>query len=282
MSKNVFERDNHLTGNSSEKLYLDARTADVKFIFDAATGRAELILAHKAILSVGSPVFDSMFYGSLPERRYILILGASPGAFKEFLQFFYLRKVQLTAENIFQVANLCKKYELNDGLSLCEDPMKKTLTIDSMCSGYASVKLLEIENIVEYCEQQIKQKASEVLKSADFLECDPKKFDEILQLVSSECSASVIVNGCMAWAKAECGRKNVSSTPANLKVQLKGSFDRIRFDKLDSDKFSRFTSTYKQFFDENELLAIILKVMPKKSIKVKAVCDFNCISICFF
>lgn len=273
----VFEEENKAALKGCQKLYLDEKTADVEFLFN----NAESISAHKNILSVGSPVFDTMFYGSLPEKRHILISDAIKGAFREFLQFFYLSKVRLTAENIFQVANLCKKYVVIDGLSLCEAPMKKSLTINNMCSGYAMAKLLEIENIIKYCGEGIKENSSKILKSPEFLSCNHKQFDDILQLLSPGCKASAIVHGCMSWAKSECGRKNISSTSANLKVQLIGSFDRIPFSKLNSDRFSQFTNTYKQFFDEDELLAIILKIMPKKVKTVQSVCDFIRILKCF-
>lgn len=62
MSENVFESDNHLIRNNSIKLYLDAKTADVKFISGAGTDHVGTVPAHKALLSVGSPVINTMFY----------------------------------------------------------------------------------------------------------------------------------------------------------------------------------------------------------------------------
>ncbi|XP_055305932.1 BTB/POZ domain-containing protein 3-like [Sitodiplosis mosellana] len=167
MADNVF--DNHLTRNKSENLYLDSKTADVKFVFGAGTDHVETVPAHKSILSIVSPMFDKMFYGSLPEPGDVPIVDASAAAFKEFLQFFYLNKVQLTPEHIIDVSNLCKKYELVEGLAICENPLQKSFSIDEMCSGYALAILLEITNTIQFCEKKIKLNAEAILKSTSFL-----------------------------------------------------------------------------------------------------------------
>lgn len=278
MSKKVFKGNNGLASKNCEKLYLDSVTTDVNFVFrkDAVN-----VSAHKAILAAGSPVFHTMFYGSLPEKGDILIEDATAEAFKEFLQFFYLSKVQLSSQNIFQVANLCKKYEVNNGLKWCEAPMKQSLTIYNWCSTYAVASLLEMSNVIEYCEKEIKKNTAEVLKSDDFLECDQKVVDKILQLVSSKCSASVVVDACMAWTKAKCERKNLELTSANLKAQLKPFFHQIPFADLDSEQFSHHTKAYKQFFTEDELQAMLLNVMSSKEAKkhgtapplIELICD---------
>ncbi|XP_055308831.1 BTB/POZ domain-containing protein 6-A-like [Sitodiplosis mosellana] len=262
MSGNVFEQDNKMACSLGQKLYLNSKTADTKFVFKDST---ESVVAHKNVLSVVSQVFDTMFYGSLPENGDILIVDASPEAFKQFLQFFHLAKVRLTSEYIFQVANLCKKYQVNDGLKLCEFPMQQSLAINNMCSGYATAKLLEMENVIKFCEKEIKQKATEVLKSFDFLECDYKLLDKILQLVSSKCSAPAIVDACMAWAKAKCVRNGRSTTDSNLKLQLNGLFHRIPFDDLSPEQFYQHRKTYKRFLDEDDLESIVMKTLSKKA-----------------
>lgn len=272
MSGTVFERENQRASSIGAKLYLDAKMADVKFVFKNCT---EFVVAHKIVLSVGSPVFDTMFYGSLPEEGDILIVDASLEAFKQFIQFFYLDKVKLTPDSIFEVANLCKKYAVDYGLKLCEYPMQQSLTISNMCKGYAVATLLEMEGVVKFCEGEIKQKATEVLKSVDFLECDYKMLDKILQLVSSNCSASVIVDACMNWAEAECGRKKKPATDPFLKIQLKGLLDRIPFHELSPEEFSLHRKTYKRVLDENYLESIIMKTLPRKAKTTESVSILN-------
>lgn len=130
MNDKVFVRDND-TIRRNENLYLDSKTSDVCFVFSTETER---VSAHKCILSIVSPVFDAMFYGSMIEKDDVLIVDASAAAFKEFLQFFYLSKVELTPENIGIVTNLCNKYELNEALKVCEAPLQMSLKNKDFCS----------------------------------------------------------------------------------------------------------------------------------------------------
>lgn len=160
---------------------------------------------------------------------------------------------------------MCQKYELFDALKLCEAPIKKTLASSNICSGYAQALLLDMEAVINFCEKKIKQKAYEILDSVDFLKCDQKILGKIIPLVAPKCSASVIVDACMDWAKAKCERDNLEDTPENLKAQLKDLIDLIPFDELDSKQFTRHTKTYKRFFVEDELEAIISKTFAKKS-----------------
>lgn len=100
--------------------YLNPKGADINFIFDAGTEHPEKVKAHKVFLSLDCPVFDTMFFGSIPEKGDVPIVDVSAEAFIEFLQFFYLDEVKLSSANIVEVTNLCKKYEMNDFLTPCE------------------------------------------------------------------------------------------------------------------------------------------------------------------
>lgn len=94
-------------GNSLDSvgnLYRDSKTADVHFKFESSNnGTATQIDAHKNLLAATSDVFGAMFYGELKETGDIRVVDVSDAAFKEFLQYFYQRKVKLSAENISEV-----------------------------------------------------------------------------------------------------------------------------------------------------------------------------------
>lgn len=270
MSVKVFEEKNDVVRRSSEKFYLDTRTADLKFMFGSGTDHTECVPAHKILLSIGSPVFETMFYGSLKEKPNIPIVDASADAFKEFSQFFYLDKVRLKSDNIIDVTNLCKKYQLTEGLRMCENPLKRTLgfNVNEMCSGYEIAILLELDNVIESCEQNIKINANEIVRSNSFTECNRKIIGRILKLVAVECNASVIVDACIAWAKAECRREQVRPTAVNLKMQLAFLFEQMPFANLSASQFARFIRMYKGFFNEDDLETIILKVLTNKTTNV--------------
>lgn len=235
------------------------------FVFNENTVHVLHVPAHKNILAANSSVFDAMLFGAKQEKRYIPIDDASADAFQEFLQFFYKAKFALKCTNIIQVAKLCKRYNVVDGLKACEDPLKKSLTIANMCTVYEAALFLELGDAVQFCEKRIKSNAKAVLKSASFLKCDRELLDKILQLMPSNGSASLVVNACMEWAKAECMRTNVEAKSINLKAKLQYSFGRIPFDELGPDELVQFISTYSGFFDKATLKSIIVKTMAENS-----------------
>lgn len=243
MTERTFTRAVDLSRNNCKKLYLDEVTADVKFVLNVdieSNDRIE-IPAHKNILSINSPVFHTMFYGSMKEGPTIRIVDVSAAAFTEFLQFFYLNHVYLTSKNIIEVAYLCKKYEVAKGLQVCEIPLQDSVVdnIDNICSFYQAILLLQIDSVIKTCENTIAANAHKVLKSTNFLECSSAMFQRILKLLPPKCAASVIVDGGMAWAKAQCQRNNISPNATNLKAQLKQSVDLLPFERLTAEQFSQ-------------------------------------------
>lgn len=263
MVQGEFVCKNDFVRNNCGKLYLNSATADVFFELNVDTEDYEQIPAHKILLSIGSPVFETMFYGSLKEKSEIPIVDASAAAFKVFLSFFYLSEITLDPDYLAEVTNLCKKYELSDCLKSCEMALIDTLTNDDMCWGYRFGLLMEQEELVKFCEQKIQENPAEILKTDSFLECNQNVIKYILRLVHSECEANLIVDASMVWAKAECKRKDLNEDSKNLKDQLGEAFKRIPFDELTFLELAHHTSIYRGFFSIDELETIIQEITIK-------------------
>lgn len=264
MDFSSFEFNNESVRRATEKLYLDVTTADVYFTFGA--NPSEKVAAHKAILSVGSAVFQTMFYGSLIEKGDIPIVDASISAFKEFLQLFYQQNVRLTLDNIAEVANLCKKYDVNDGLEAAEVFLNKALTPNNVCWGYGIAQYLELTGLIEYCESIIAGYGSEVLNSAALLECDRKVLASILPLASPKCFAWDFVMAIMNWAKAECTRKELGMDSKELRRQLGGLYDEIPFSDLTIQQFAQHIALFRGFFTAQEIEDNIHKITCKTTV----------------
>lgn len=236
----------------TDSLYMDARKADVYFVFNADS-RPEKIPAHKLILSHENLVFDAMFYGPMKiESSDIPILDVSAEAFKEFLQFFYMDNVRLTVKNIDHVSNLCRKYKMNDGLMVCEKFQCSRNMNDSMCD-YIGALFLHPKHMINVHEQKIGQNPNELMKSPLFLNCSLNVLAKFLKLVLRVWSPVETVIGCMEWGKAECARKRIQASPRNLRNQFGTVFNLIPFDELTLEQFSQYIVTYKSFFSTEEV-----------------------------
>lgn len=262
---------NVLAGTGCEKLYLDTRTADVTFTFptaNSANGDNDdciHLTAHKAILSA-SPVFEAMFFGPAKETGTIRIVDVSPAAFKEFLQFFYLTRVELTAQHLIDVMNLGKKYMIADCLVACTEFCVATLKLENMCWGYELAILFDLHELRRFCEQKIGQYPCEFFRSDSFLNCDVDVLRNVLQLTALECSEAAVFDGCMAWAKqAYAPHRPPSLLNANeLRTQLNDLFYEIRFGEFTHKQFHDRYRLYGGLFSLEEFRDITMMIANKE------------------
>lgn len=257
---------NNLAGTGCEKLYLDTRTSDVTFQFPSAnSGECIEIPAHKSILSAISPVFDAMFFGPAKELGDVRIVDVTPAAFREFLQFFYLTQVKLSAEHLIDVMNLGKQYMINDCLVACTEFCVATLQLENMCWGYELAILFDLDELRGFCEQKICQHPSEVFRSTSFLNCDVDLLRCILQLEALECDEAMIFDGCIAWAKQACMRNGQQPNGVNaLRSQLNDLFYEIRFGEFTHKQFHVRYRLYDGLFSLEEFRDVTMMIASKE------------------
>ena len=84
--------------------------SDVKFVVRKSDGESEskqVIPAHKFVLSIGSPVFEAMFYGELAETRDSIELpDCEYETLLELFRYMYSDEVNLSGSNVMGVLYL--------------------------------------------------------------------------------------------------------------------------------------------------------------------------------
>lgn len=138
-----------------------AKNADVQFIFDCDEKIIKLP-AHKEVLSAWSPVFDAMFNGELKEKGNVEIVDATPGAFEEFLQFFYGNQMKLTMDNVADVLQLVDKYDVGDCFEICVDFLKQNLTTDYVLWGLNLALRFQLDDLQAHCTKKIQKNFKKV------------------------------------------------------------------------------------------------------------------------
>lgn len=203
-----------------------------------------------------------MFYGLAEDMSNVVrIVDASPGEFKEFLQFFYLNSVRLTVANKPAIMNLGEKYMLDVCKKACTELSKETLTMDSMSLGYELAILFDEPDLKKFCESKICENPSEFFQSDCFLNCAQNLLRYILQLNSLSCDESIVFNGCMSWARAVCIHKGVDENDGkNLRSELGDLFYEIRFGDMSIEKFNKFADLYEDLFSTKEFRDIIAMI----------------------
>lgn len=186
--------------------YLNERTADVFFTFE---GSSERVPAHKLILSSASNVFDRMFYGpsSSASGGDILIVGYSPKAFKDFLQFCYLDEVTLKQSTIKDVVRLLHTHEMSKCLEICGQFWFENYddrNIDDICMALECAINLQMDEFRKNCERKFSIYCAEILKTDGFLKCSFNCLNRILELDSLLCDESMVLGACLDWARYKC------------------------------------------------------------------------------
>lgn len=221
------------------KLYLNTKTADVHFKFDADgdDGAGKRIPAHKNLLAAESDVFEAMFYGGLKENGDIQVIDASDAAFMEFLQYFYLSKFNLTAKHVVDVLHLGHKYNVAQCIDDCMTFLVETMDNENVCTILQRAVLYDQTELLKMCEKHIIINTAAVFQSANFLECDQKILAHILKMNLFSCSEVEVFQACMAWIKAK-SKQTISINKAMDKKYLGNLYNEIRFASMTIDIYA--------------------------------------------
>lgn len=248
-----------------EKWYLDAKTADIHFKFEKDDGEIVEVHAHKLVLTTGSNVFRTMFYGSIPEGDEVKIKDVTIAAFQEFLAFFYMEDVTLTLENIEEVIYSIKKYGIERCLKHCVEFLIKKLENDNVCFGYRLAIVFDLDDLKYFCERKISANVEDVIKTECFLNSEWNVFNQILKLDSLVCKEAQVFDAAMKWAENSCEKKGLATDDMqNLRDQFKESIFLIHFQRMEMIEFSPRIAKYNGLFTAPELVDIIQTITSKE------------------
>lgn len=226
---------------TTETFYLNAKLADVHFLFGSVR-----VPAHKHVLAKVSDVFERMFFSELKEMGDVTIVDASAAVFKEFLQFFYLLEINLTAEHMIDVLYLGHKYNVNECINACVGFLKENVTDENVCAILTSAIFFEHHQLLKICEVHIKSRTVAVIKSTGFLECHREVLARILLMNLLSCSDVEVFEACMTWVKVKSERDILSKEIVG--THLGALFNKIPFASMSLQQFCKLAAKYNLVF----------------------------------
>lgn len=248
-------------------LFNNVKYSDVEFVLKDCDGNCVNIPANKAFLALRSSVFERMFYGELIETGRVAITDVSAEAFTEFLQFFYLTKVDLTTDNIGEVLKLIDKYDAKDFWPVCEAFMAKTLTESLACEYYELALSFDLsDDIKTKIEKLIGKKRQLVFGTNDESRPNSLVLANILKsdhLVGREVD---IFNDLMAWTKAVLQQRNKEFTMDNVRQEVIGLLEHIRFPIMTSEELIRCFKEYPDLLPPFQMIDLISFVVHKQEL----------------
>lgn len=151
------------------------RLSDCEFCFTEPGEPTKIVSANRAILALSSSVFETMFYGSLPESntKPVKIEDIDYDAFKTFLQYIYTRELHLESiDEAIKLFYAARKYDVCDIEDICEAYLYTKIEPQNVCQIFEFGKLFEKPELREICLTVIRAKTNEVFASTGFLEAD--------------------------------------------------------------------------------------------------------------
>ncbi|XP_058446295.1 BTB/POZ domain-containing protein 3-like isoform X2 [Malaya genurostris] len=139
--------------------------------------------AHKLVLSLASPVFETMFHGALAEQGNapIRIVDLEPDIFRKILQYMYTDKLSPNSIDVFKIYYGANKYMLPKIKKQCTEYLKTNIDLNNVFDLYDFATFNDEADLMQSCKNMITLYADELLNKPSFLEIKLSTFIMILE-----------------------------------------------------------------------------------------------------
>ena len=217
--------------------------SDVKFVVRKMHGESEslqLIPAHKFVLSIGSPVFEAMFYGELAETEdSIEMPDADYESLMEFFRFMYSDEVNFSGSNVMGVLYLAKKYIIPSLVDKCSEYLLDNLEPSNVFSILPSAQKYEEKNLVDRCWKVIDKQTELAVKSDGFGEIERSLLETVVKRDTLTIEEIELFKAVDLWATKECERQRLTAD-GSVKRRMLGEeiVKAIRFPTMNHEEFA--------------------------------------------
>lgn len=222
--------------------------------------------AHKLILAMSSSVFAAMFYGALAHREnQVKIPDTDPDAFQIFLCFIYTDQLDLQdTDQAILVYWLADKYMVNKLKTLCCKYLTDNINSENVCQIYEFAKLGNCSSLIFRTCKFIVLNTESVIGTKSFETININTLKWIINRrwlnVALE---STLFTASVAWAKAECSRRELPLTPENQRTMLEPIISDFRFRSMTSTEFINTVVPTGVLTQQESLILLEYLVEPK-------------------
>lgn len=176
----------------------------------------EKVPAHKLILSFNSPVFEMMFYGSLPSSE-IEIKDIDVKDFKTMLEFVYTNLINF--ESIQQAWNLVyigQKYLLNELIDTSIDYIQNNLNIKNLLLSYEYSDMFNFDELKKSCFHDVLMHTREIFLVDNYHIKIDTLWDILNMKEFSNINDDELKLYVLKWIEEECRVKNLAIINENI------------------------------------------------------------------
>ena len=204
--------------------------------------------------------------------------------FQSVLNFAYLKDPKITAENVVSVKNICRKYNISDLATECDEYFEFCLSPRTICVLLDQSITHKIDEYVQKCSDKmskIGKKSIEILRSKGFTEMGLESMSLLLQSDFLGIKEEEIRDAVLKWAERQSSKGvigDIDEEPAAKRRRLnhdgRGYMDNrilgllnavkphIRFGLMDSKYFSERVESI-GILSKDEVIAVF-KYMAMK------------------
>jgi BTB/POZ domain len=188
------------------KLLENGLLADVIFTFpspnegDAGAPNTTDVKAHKAFLISASPVFHTMFCGSLPPpKEEVAIKDIRREDFTEVLRHIYGSEAMISFENVFGVWYAAKKYLLAELTKKCADFVHKGVNSSNVLDVFQAVQLFENYRIDQKCLVLLMERPQQYIVASEIVKMNKDAFRKFIHYLENHCSVEYLKKIALEW-----------------------------------------------------------------------------------
>jgi len=217
--------------------------SDVKFVVrktDSESDSKEVISAHKFVLSIGSPVFEAMFYGELAETRDSIELpDCEYESLFELFRYMYSDEVNLSGSNVMGVLYLAKKYIVPTLVEKCTNYLQENLDPSNVFNILPTAEKYEEKNLVDRCWKVIDEKTEAAVKSDSFATIESSLLEALVVRDTLTIKEVGLFEAVDLWAAKQCEEQGVAMN-GELKRKILGEkiIKAIRFPVMKEEEFA--------------------------------------------
>ena len=175
--------------------------SDVKFVVrksDCESESKQVTPAHKFVLSIGSPVFEAMFYGELAETRDSIELpDCEFESLLELFRYMYSDEANLSGSNVMGVLYLAKKYMVPSLAEKCTEYLQNNLDPSNVFDILPSAQKYEEKNLVDRCWEVIDKQTEAAVKSDGFATIERPLLEALVERDTLEIAEVELFKGAL-------------------------------------------------------------------------------------
>ena len=217
--------------------------SDVKFVVRQSDGESEskkLIPAHKFVLSIGSPVFEAMFYGELAETRDSIELpDCEYESLLELFRYMYSDEANLSGSNVMGVLYLAKKYMVPSLADKCSEYLQNNLDPSNVFNILPTAEKYEEKQLVDRCWKVIDRQTEAAVKSDGFATIERSLLESVVSRDTLRVKEVDLLKAVDSWAEKQC-QKHALSADGESKRKILGEriIKSIRFPVMRQEEFA--------------------------------------------